>query len=221
MSTTTAAGVEQTELSEYELLRQKNIERNKCMLESLGFDGEVKTTSRKPSSLSSKKRPREQKTHRTERLTPIPQELLRRSARAAKLPAPDYKEPVSYSLDAYDKVGSNKRCICTVHDCCAPVSDRVLILTSHLLNVSRHGNLEVDLSHHQLAGGPGTIPSISTLECREPPAADTSRALDADLQVFLSNVSAMITLLDRLFSITTTTCLHLLYVSCCRNWVSK
>ena len=96
-------------MSEYELLRQKNIERNKCMLESLGFDGEVRVSTRKPSFTSGKKRPREQKTQRTVISTSIPQELLRRSARAAKLPPPDYREPTISLYGSHDNVVVNKR----------------------------------------------------------------------------------------------------------------
>ena len=109
----TVVGIDGKELSEYERLRQHNIERNKNMLESLGFDREVKisvkSSAPKSSISGSKKRSRQQQTHDKETLTSIPPELLRRSARAAKLPAPDYREPHVTFHDTYQSITSNKR----------------------------------------------------------------------------------------------------------------
>ena len=105
-------GIDGKEMSEYERLRQQNIERNKNMLESLGFDREVKmsvkSSAPKSSTSGSKKRSRQQ-TQGKEILKSIPTELLRRSARAAKLPAPDYKEPYVTFHDTYQNITSNKR----------------------------------------------------------------------------------------------------------------
>ena len=107
-----AVALNETEMSEYEQLRLKNIERNRNMLKSLGFDSrEVKSSTSKPSPSSGKKRSRQQQTQRKEGLesSAIPSELLRRSARAAKLPAPDYKEPQATFHDTYQNAVSNKR----------------------------------------------------------------------------------------------------------------
>lgn len=59
---------------------------------------------------------------------------------------------------------------------------------SHVL--SRKIDMEVDLSLHQSAETISSkVSSSSTLVNRDPPAADTSRALNADIDTFLGDVS--------------------------------
>lgn len=103
---TSASASASSEMSEYEKLRQQNIERNKDMLESLGFDRDAKIpSSSSSSSIGGKKRSRQQQQLQKQRqVESIPPELLRRSARAAKLPAPDYKEASGTFQDSYKDI---------------------------------------------------------------------------------------------------------------------
>ena len=80
-----------TGLSDYEMLRMQNIERNRDFLNNLGIDNDKRDMHPKMTGSAPAKK-RRKILDSTGRPSMIPEELMRRSVRLSALPPADYKD---------------------------------------------------------------------------------------------------------------------------------